>query len=103
MAPRSTAALVWLIVSQLGYAASLVPWLAMAGLSVMAFDAPGSTEQTAAWVFVGVIWSYPLLPLVCGIAAWLFYAKRRTRAAVVATTLPIVVVGGLILTLWAIG
>ena len=40
-----TRALVWLVATQSLYVLSLLPWLAIAGLSVMAFDAPGSTEM----------------------------------------------------------
>lgn len=77
---RRTALLIWMIVSQLLALGSLVIWLLMAGLSVMAFD-QGSTPE--AWTFVIVVWSYPLIPLILVIAAWIAYAKRRNVLAAV--------------------
>lgn len=69
-----------MIVSQILAVLSLVPWLLMAGLSVMAFD-QGSTPE--AWTFVIAVWSYPILPIILVIAAWIAYARRRNRAAAV--------------------
>ncbi len=75
--------LIWLIISQVLAALSLIFWLLMAGLSVMAFDS-GSTP--AAWTFVIVVWSYPLWPILFSIAAWMAYARKRDRMAGVLTT-----------------
>lgn len=75
--------LIWLIVSQALAALSLVFWLLMAGLSVMAFDAGVTAE---AWTFVIVVWSYPLWPVAFAIASWIAYARRRDRLAGVLTT-----------------
>jgi hypothetical protein len=71
--------LIWLIVSQLLAAASLIFWLVMAGLSVMAFDSGVSAE---AWTFVIVVWSYPIWPV-----AWIAYARKKDRLAGILTTL----------------
>lgn len=76
--------LIWLVGSQLLALASLVFWLLVAGLSVMAFDAGVTAE---AWAFVIVVWSYPIWPIVFAIAAWIAYARRRDRLAGVLTTL----------------
>jgi glucan phosphoethanolaminetransferase (alkaline phosphatase superfamily) len=76
--------LIWLIVSQALALASLVFWLLVAGLSVMAFDSGVSAE---AWTFVIAVWSYPIWPLVFAISAWIAYARRRDRLAGVLTTL----------------
>lgn len=62
---------------------SLVPWLMMAGLSMMAFDAPGSDKMWQPWAFVLAIWSYPLWLLLAGIVSWMLFAFRRHVAAVV--------------------
>lgn len=75
---------IWLIVSQLMAAASLVFWFLMAGLSVMAFDS-GVTPE--AWTFVIVVWSYPLWPLAFVIASWIAYARQKNWLAAVLTTL----------------
>ncbi|NWG07174.1 MAG: hypothetical protein HXY35_10890 [Chloroflexi bacterium] len=78
--PKRTGLLIWMIVSQILAVVSLVPWLLMAGLSVMAFD-QGSTPE--AWTFVIAVWSYPIIPIILVIAAWVAYARRRNRAAAV--------------------
>ena len=86
---ESSLPLVWMIISQLIELLSLAPWLMVAGLSVMAFD---SGETPLAWLLVGTVWGYPLLPLVCSILAWILYASKRRQAAVVVTSLPILIV-----------
>ncbi len=72
--------LIWMIVSQVLTVLSLVIWLIMAGLSVMAFDSGVTAE---AWTFVIVVWSYPIFPIVLVIAAWIAYARRRNKLAAV--------------------
>jgi hypothetical protein len=88
-APRSRKTLAWMVATQLLALASLLPWLTVAGSSILAFDAPVSAEAVAPRVFVGVVWSYPLLPLGCAAAAWLAYARRRYRRAAVLSAVPL--------------
>ncbi|MEW5926547.1 MAG: hypothetical protein AB1941_03610 [Gemmatimonadota bacterium] len=89
-APRSRKTLAWMVATQLLALASLLPWLAVvAGTSLLAFDAPVSAEAVAPRVFMGVVWSYPLLPLGCAAAAWLAYARRRYRRAAVLSAVPL--------------
>jgi hypothetical protein len=76
--PKRTGLLIWMILSQLLALGSLVIWLLVAGLSVMAFD-QGSTPE--AWTFVLVVWSYPILPIILVITAWIAYAKKRNILA----------------------
>ena len=83
---RSWGAIVWLIISQLIGLLSLLPWLVIAGLSVMAFD---SGETAQAWAFVGAIWSYPVLPIGSAIVSWILYAMQKKRAALIVTSLPL--------------
>jgi hypothetical protein len=71
--PRK-ALVIWLILSQLLAIASLLIWLLVAGLSVMAFDS-GVTKE--AWTVVIVVWSYPIFPLLMVIAAWVAFARRK--------------------------
>jgi hypothetical protein len=77
--PR-TGLLIWLIVSQLLAVASLLFWLVMAGLSVMAFD---SGESPQAWAFVIAVWSYPIFPIVMAIGAWIAFAKRKNALSAI--------------------
>ena len=72
--------LIWMIVSQLLMLGSLVIWLLMAGLSVMAFDS-GVTPE--AWTFVIAVWSYPIFPLVMVVGAWIAYARHKNRLAAI--------------------
>jgi hypothetical protein len=76
--PKRTGLLIWMIVSQLLALGSLVIWLLMAGLSVMAFD---SGESPQAWTFVIAVWSYPIIPLILVVTAWIAYAKRKNVLA----------------------
>ena len=78
--PKRTGLLIWMIVSQVFAVLSLIPWLLMAGLSFMAFDSGVSAE---AWTFVIVVWSYPIIPIVLAIAAWIAYRRRRNTLAAV--------------------
>ena len=77
--PR-TGLLIWMIVSQLLILVSLVIWLMVAGLSVMAFDSGVSAE---AWAIVITVWSYPILPIVLVIASWVAYRRQRNAMAAV--------------------
>jgi hypothetical protein len=77
---HSIVTLIWLIVSQLMALGSLLFWVVVAGLSVMAFDEGQSPE---AWAFVLVIWAYPLFPLVMAIGAWIAFAFRKNRPAAI--------------------
>jgi hypothetical protein len=78
--PKRTGLLIWMILSQLLALGSLVPWLLMAGLSVMAFDQGSSPE---AWAFVIAVWSYPILPIILVIAAWIAFSRRKNVLAAV--------------------
>lgn len=78
--PKRTGLVIWMILSQLLMLGSLLIWLLMAGLSVMAFDS-GMTPE--AWTFVLLVWAYPIIPLILVIAAWIAFAKcKNTLAAV---------------------
>lgn len=78
--PKRTGLLVWMIVSQLLTVASLLIWLLVAGLSVMAFDSGVTAE---AWTIVIAVWSYPIIPIVLVIAAWIAYARRKNKSAAI--------------------
>jgi hypothetical protein len=70
--------LIWLIVSQVLALLSLIFWLLIAGLSVMAFDS-GVTPE--AWAFVIAVWSYPIWPIAFAIASWIAYARKKDKLA----------------------
>jgi cytochrome c-type biogenesis protein CcmH/NrfF len=77
---KRTGLLIWMIVSQLLALGSLAIWALMAGLSVMAFDSGVTAE---AWTIVIIVWSYPIIPLILVIAAWIAYARRKNTLAAV--------------------
>jgi hypothetical protein len=77
---RRIGLVIWMILSQLLMLGSLLIWLLMAGLSVMAFDS-GSTPE--AWTFVLLVWAYPIIPIILVIAAWIAFAKRKNTLAAV--------------------
>lgn len=89
--------LAWLIITQLLGLLSLLPWLVISGLSFMAFDAGYSITAV---VFVGLIWSYPLLPIICSIVAWVAYARGQTTTALVSTSIPLLLIAPLVLYLF---
>ena len=75
---KRTELLIWMILSQILALGSLVIWLLVAGLSVMAFDSGVTAE---AWTVVIAVWSYPIIPLILIIIAWIAYAKRKNVLA----------------------
>lgn len=77
--PR-TGLIAWMIISQVLTLLSLVLWLFVAGISVMAFDSGVSPE---AWAIVIAVWSYPILPIVLVVAAWIAFARRKNKLAAV--------------------
>jgi len=98
--------LITLIVLNFLQVASLPPWLLMAGLSVMAFDAPGSQNMWQPWAFVLAIWSYPLWLIAADVVAWMFYAFRKRIIALVITiifSLPAIALVGLMVAGWVSG
>lgn len=82
-------ALAWLGLSQLFYLVLLIPWLFISMMSVMAFDSGVSAQAV---LFVGVIWSYPVWPLIFSILAWAAYARGSDKMAVLWTSVPLVIV-----------
>lgn len=95
--PKRTGLVIWMIVSQLLMLGSLVFWLVMAGLSVMAFDSGVTTE---AWTFVLLVWAYPIIPLILVIAAWIAFAKRKNVLAAVLSGLTFAPIALLLLAMW---
>ncbi|MEN9934953.1 MAG: hypothetical protein RLZZ387_1532 [Chloroflexota bacterium] len=81
--------LAWLIISQLLAAASLLPWFPMALMSFMSTD---SGVTPGAIAFIVVMWSYPLLPIICSIVAWVLFARGNVSGAMWATSIPLLFV-----------
>lgn len=77
--------LAWMIVTQLLMLLSLVGWAVVSGLSFMAFD---SGYSTGAAIFVGAIWSYPLLVIFGIILSWIAYRRSKHRVAAIWSIFP---------------
>jgi len=75
---KRTGLTIWMIVSQLLTVGSLLIWLLVAGLSVMAFD---SGESREAWTLVIAVWSYPIIPLILAVTAWIAFTRRKNVLA----------------------
>lgn len=86
---RRSVVVAWMVSTQLLSLLSLLPWVVAATISLMAFDTPGATERWGVWATVIAVWLYPLFPLGCAALAWVAFARRRLRRAVVWTTLPL--------------
>ncbi len=76
-----TGYLIWMLISQILTIFTLSLWLSVALISYgFGFD-QGSTPE--AWTFVIAIWSYPIIPIVLVIAAWIAFARRKYILAAV--------------------
>ncbi|MFN8474542.1 MAG: hypothetical protein U0822_20285 [Anaerolineae bacterium] len=80
--------LFWLIVSQALILGSLLPWFAVAGLSLTAFNAGFSLS---ALLLVALIWSYPVFILVCIAIAWWCYYRSYASVSLVSTSVPLLI------------
>ena len=87
--PR-TGLLVWLVASQTIALGSLLPWLAVAGLAVLALDAPPANSGPWPALLVGSVLAWPLVPVACAVGAWMLYARRRSLPAAIVSGLPLV-------------
>lgn len=74
----------FLVIIQILYVLSLLPWFVIWGLSFMSFDA-GIGFYNA--LFVLVITIYPIVVVVSSIFAWVFRKKRR-RLSIILSVLP---------------
>lgn len=85
------AARAWLVGTQVFMAVLLIFWLPLAGLSIMAFDAPQAADDPWPRLFVGSIWSWPPVAVIFSLLAWTLCLRYgRNALAVVITTLPLV-------------
>jgi hypothetical protein len=86
---RSPLTLGWLVGAQGVLLLSLLPWVVAARLSLVALDTWHAGDPWSPWVFVGVVWSYPVLPVACSVAAWRAYTRRRWRRAALWAGVPL--------------
>lgn len=76
---KSTVALVILHSLQ---ALSLLPWVFVAGMTVMVFDSPDSTKKLWTWTFALTIWCYPAWIALAAVGSWFLHHKGHYLSAV---------------------
>ncbi|MDQ6600855.1 hypothetical protein [Bacillus salipaludis] len=74
----------YLIISQILYVLSLIPWFVIWGLSFMSFDNGMNVANVS---FVLAISLYPVVVITGSILSWVFRVKKR-RFAVLINLLP---------------
>ena len=87
----------YLLISQILYVLSFIPWFVIWGLSFMSFDNGMNAANVS---FVLVISLYPIAVIVASILSWVFRVKRK-RFAVLINLLPMLwIIGFLSFMLW---
>ena len=81
-------ALITLISATIIFALAITPGVWVAMMSVMLFDAPGSTENPSVVAFFYSIVSFPVM---CGLSpiSWIFYAFKLYKTAIFVSLSPI--------------
>jgi hypothetical protein len=81
-------ALITLIIATIIFALAITPGVYVAMMSVMLFDAPGSTENQSILNFFYAIVSFPVLCILSNVS-WIFYAFRLYRTAIFVSLSPL--------------
>lgn len=77
---------VLLIIATVLYALSLLPAGMLVITSPMIFDAG---ESPKLWTIFGLVVGYPVLVLLTLVVAWVLFVKKKYRAALIVSLLPI--------------
>ncbi len=80
---------VWLIVSQVIGVLAMLPWFLYIGAVALgsALNTSGETLLSKPFFLVA---SYPVVLLVCIVAAWILWRQKKHRQANIVTSIPIV-------------
>lgn len=81
--------LIWLIITLIIYILSLMAWLSMALMSLMAID---NGMTFSAVFFVAIIWAYPWLLILFEYLSWYFFVKLQYLQAFIFGTIPMIVI-----------
>lgn len=79
----------WLVISQLGYLLSLLPWFALTFLAANIYEGGASWEKHLLFIPILI---FPILPLAASIAAWVAFARYRTKTAALVMFAPVLYV-----------
>ena len=93
---RRRGVLIFLIVATIVFGLSLLPAAMAVLMSPMAFDAGPSRE---AWTMAIIIWAYPVLVILGLLLAWILYASRSYRTAILCCLLPLLDVAAVVVLL----
>ena len=86
----------WLVIATVIAVPGVVVGAGLALMSAMLFDAPGSENNRALIVLALSLVAFPIACLVSIPCAWVAYAKRRFRGAVLFSLLPLLPVASAI-------
>ncbi|MGI8387427.1 hypothetical protein [Robertmurraya sp. P23] len=87
----------FLIITQILYVLSLLPWFVIWGMSFMSFDAGIGFYNS---LFVIIITLYPVAVIVSSILSWVFHRKRK-KLSVILNLVPMVwVIAFAVFMLW---
>ncbi|WP_248930307.1 hypothetical protein [Paenibacillus hamazuiensis] len=89
------AALVALILSQIVYVLFIAVWLFISGMSVMMFDSPEAAGDVQTWLIFIFILLYPLAFLVSLVLGWVFFSRRKYKAALIWNGIPLIWIASL--------
>ncbi|HBR54194.1 MAG TPA: hypothetical protein DEA82_08385 [Flavobacteriaceae bacterium] len=78
----------YLIIISIVWFLSLFPALFLAMFSPMMFDAPGASDSTLTIAMVTAIVTYPIAVVLMLILSWVFFAKRKHKAAIASSLIP---------------
>ncbi|AYA78303.1 hypothetical protein DOE78_24465 [Bacillus sp. Y1] len=87
----------FLMITQILYVLSLLPWFVIWGMSFMSFDAGIGFYNS---LFVLIITLYPVAVIVSSILSWVFHRKRK-KLSVILNLIPMVwVIAFAVFMLW---
>jgi cytochrome bd-type quinol oxidase subunit 2 len=92
--PRAsrTGPALWLVATQALALASILAWLLVAGFSFIASGPASGDAELFPRPLLWALWAYPVLPVVCSVAAWRAFRRRDVRRAVTWTSVQLVVI-----------
>jgi len=92
--------LVTLIITTILFLLLITPGVYVAMMSVMLFDAPGSTENPTV---VGFFYSIVSFPVMCGLSpvSWIFYALKLYKTAIIVSLSPVLSIIAIIITFFS--
>jgi len=92
--------LVTLIITTILFLLLITPGVYVAMMSVMLFDAPGSTENPTV---VGFFYSIVSFPVMCGLSpiSWIFYALKLYKTAIIISLSPVLSIIAIIITFFS--